>query len=439
MEDCYNLIKAISKKKKDIFEKYKIQFIENGQKTLGWPLEEVEALWRQLEGFAGYAFNLSHAVAYTYISFMLLVLKAHYPLEFFTSILHFESDAEKMKEYKRDAERHGVNVECLDLNKSRVYFDITDDKIYFGFANVKGVGEGVAERIVKGQPFSSFTDFLNKFGTDESVIKPLIGLGLFASDGKPETLYKYYKWYKDIKEKREARRKRHETALKRYDDEEMGILEDGSDEEKQAMIAEIDKKRQRTIDGYFKKPTDKDQIPPMEDFLAEQALNVVSEVSTVPEVEDKLIKQLNNEEECETLYYGFLWHHPLRKSPDYEGNRTFEMFRERGEPLGYIEMILKSVTKQTSKKNKDVHYWLVKGEDANGEEGFIQVWEDDWKRFGPELKEGELVKMKVKPPDKGFSRYSLWAPKKWPKWEYEKLVPKDRAFDLRLVPLRKGE
>jgi DNA polymerase III alpha subunit len=439
LEDCYNLIKAISKKKKDIFEKYKIQFIENGQKTLGWTLEEVEALWKQLEGFAGYAFNLSHAVAYTYISFMLLVLKAHYPLEFFTSILHYESNADKMKEYKCDAERHEVKIEALDLNKSRVYFDITDDKVYFGFANVKGIGEGVAERIVKSQPFTSFSDFLNKFGTDESVIKPLIGLGLFASDGKPEVLYKYYKWYKDIKEKREARKKRYEATCAKYEQERADVYEDADESDRVELLADIEKRETRSRISYFAKPTVADELPSLIEFVNEQALAVFAETTTEPEIEDKLIQQLNNAEECETLYYGFLWHHPLRKSPDYEGNRTFEMFRERGEPLDYVEMILKSVTKQTSKKNKDVHYWLIKAEDANGEEGFIQVWEDDWKRFGPELKEGELVKMKIKPPDKGFNRYTLWAPKKWPKWEYEKLIPKDRAFDLRVIPLRKGE
>ena len=101
--------------------------------------------------------------------------------------------------------------------------------------------------------------------------------------------------------------------------------------------------------------------------------------------------------------------------------------------------MIKSATKQTSKKNKEVHYWLLKTEDANGEEGLIQVWQDEWNRFGPELKAGELVKLKIKAPDGGFSRYTLWAPKKWPKWEYEKLIPKDRSFDLRVVPLRKGE
>lgn len=441
LEHCYNLIKAISKKKKEIFAPYKEQFILNGRKNLGWTEEELETLWKQLEAFAGYAFNLSHAVAYTYISFMLLVLKAHYPLEFYTSILHFESDAEKMKEYKCDAERHEIVVEALDLNNSKVNFDITDNKIYFGFSNLKGVGEIAAQKIVANQPYSSFSDFINKFGTDESTIKPLIGLRLFKKDGNPETLYKYYKWYKDIKEKREARKKRYEASLVRYKEEEEAILarEDWSEEQKNKAVESTRKKLERCIDGYGKKPTVDSGIPSLSDFLSEQALRAVSDVGTEPEVDEKLLALFRDFEGCEQSFYGFLWHHPIRNSPDYEGNRTFDMFKERAEPIGYVEVMIKSATKQSSKKNKEVSYWLLKTEDANGEEGLIQVWQNEWDRFGPELNVGELVKLKIKPPDKGFSRYTLYSPKKWPKWEYDKIVPKDRAYDLRVIRLRKAE
>ena len=70
LEDCELLRKAISKKKVEDFVKYKEVFITNGIKNLGWTAEEVEKLSAQIEAFAGYAFNLSHACAYTYISFM---------------------------------------------------------------------------------------------------------------------------------------------------------------------------------------------------------------------------------------------------------------------------------------------------------------------------------------------------------------------------------
>ncbi len=80
----------------------------------------------------------------------------------------------------------------------------------------------------------------------------------------------------------------------------------------------------------------------------------------------------------------------------------------------------------------------MKASDANGEECLIQIWEDDWKRFGSELKDGELVRVKLKAPDPGFNRYTLWSPPKWQKWEYDKLIPKDRQYDTRVIILRKG-
>jgi DNA polymerase-3 subunit alpha len=58
LQDCYTLVKAISKKNEEYFREYKIRFVENGIKNLGWTQEEIESLWKQIEAFAGYAFNL---------------------------------------------------------------------------------------------------------------------------------------------------------------------------------------------------------------------------------------------------------------------------------------------------------------------------------------------------------------------------------------------
>jgi len=57
LRDCYQVIKAISKKKKEGFEKYKDKFIENGQITLGKSKEEVEKYFDLVESFCGYGFN----------------------------------------------------------------------------------------------------------------------------------------------------------------------------------------------------------------------------------------------------------------------------------------------------------------------------------------------------------------------------------------------
>jgi hypothetical protein len=374
----------------------------------------------------------SHACAYTYISSMLLWLKSHYPLEFYTAILHFETDADKIKEYRLDAQRHDIVINPLDLNKSKGKFDITDNEIYFGFANVKGIGEVVAQKIVDNQPYSGFHDFLVRFGTDESVIKPLIGLRMF--EGEPIKLYAHYKWFKDIKDKLKARDSRFKDnceanvelartfglEVKEYTD-----MLDLSDSRKEVHALIV--KHQRMVLNYRKKDATK---------IEESTYCAALLDGTVKsfEIDERLVALFSSLEECEMQFYGFLWHHPICKSPDYEGKRTFDIYKEKGLQQGYVEVMINSVAKQTSKKNTS--YWLIKAEDANGESAQIQVWEDDWERFKDDLKAGQYVKMEVKAPDKGFYRYTLYSP---PKWLRHKLVPKARSADMRIWVLRKPE
>jgi DNA polymerase III alpha subunit len=59
LRDCYQVIKAISKKKLGTFTKYKDQFIFTGQTLLGKTEKEMQDYWSQIEAFSGYGFNKS--------------------------------------------------------------------------------------------------------------------------------------------------------------------------------------------------------------------------------------------------------------------------------------------------------------------------------------------------------------------------------------------
>lgn len=171
---CEKIRKAISKKKEKDFISYKEKFIINGQKNLSCDLEFINDLWAQVEAFSGYGFNASHAYAYAYIAARQLYLKTYYPLEFYCSVLICEKDQSKIKEYKIDAKKHGVEIMGVDINKSKENFVIDEEgKIYFGFEKIKGIGSDIAKKIVQGQPYQSLPDFLNRFGTESKVVKPL--------------------------------------------------------------------------------------------------------------------------------------------------------------------------------------------------------------------------------------------------------------------------
>jgi DNA polymerase III alpha subunit len=208
ISQCQGVIKAISKKKVEKFQKYKDEFVKNAQITLNISHEEAVKEWENIESFASYGFNLAHSVAYTVASVRQLWQKSHYAIEFFVKDLaHLKTGDDRIQIYKDDAEAHGIRCRGLHLNNSDVNFSIVDkngnrdqlaaegDEIYYGFSKIKGIGEEVAKEIVKGQPYLGFVDFLNRFGTSANVVPALIALRVFK-EADPVTLYKFYEVYK---------------------------------------------------------------------------------------------------------------------------------------------------------------------------------------------------------------------------------------------------
>ena len=86
------LRKAMGKKRLDIMEEMKVKFVEgclaNQEFRVGKWKDEGEArrlidkIWGDWRAFSSYAFNKSHAVAYTRLAWQQAYLKAHYPKEY---------------------------------------------------------------------------------------------------------------------------------------------------------------------------------------------------------------------------------------------------------------------------------------------------------------------------------------------------------------------
>jgi DNA polymerase III subunit alpha len=71
------LRKAVGKKKIDLMKKVKPEFVEGAVKVGGATKEIAETFWTQLEEFANYCFNKSHAACYGLIAYWTAYLKAH--------------------------------------------------------------------------------------------------------------------------------------------------------------------------------------------------------------------------------------------------------------------------------------------------------------------------------------------------------------------------
>ncbi len=430
MKNCVTLLKAISKKQVGKFQKYKEQFVENGQKTLEWTKEKVEEMWGQIEKFAKYSFNKSHSTAYTYVALRLLWLKAYYPLEFYAALLTVEDKDDKLKEYKRDAKAHGIEIQPLNLNKSGVDFDIVDEQIYYGFHKIKGIGKETAKDIVKGQPYKDFEDFLHRFGTKADAVKALVALGCFGDDRV--NLMKFYEYYKDFNTKHKQKDQRFVKRMEKYDLEIKEIADTSFDEHekwpefqekvlvknkevsKYDLLIKLKEKR----DASIEKNKNKSIFPKMIDFIPEDyTLN--------PEVEELMSC---NPEVAQEQYYGFVWDHSIEKSPDYQGF-TISNFLVEELVYGPIEIQIKNINRKTS-KNDNIFYSIT-GEDADGEECRITMWSDDYDRFKDNLKKNNFVRMQVKPPSGGFPSFLFFS---YPRHEKWKLPPKDE--DYRLMALR---
>lgn len=408
LKDCYAVIKAISKKNVSKFAKYKEIFVENSQKTLGLSEDKAREFWDQIEAWSGYGFNASHAVAYTYYSWRQLWLKVHYPIEYWEAVLHATKTAdERINEYKREGNKKGIIVERVDLNISKEDFCIHDEKIYYGFSKIKGIGEDMARRIVEGQPYSGFVDFLQRFGTEAKIVQALIGLKCFEKDGDPVFLYKFYEHYKDMVKKRNNRLDRYNATKEKYEKifdefspnrDWMENLEEKYQEnpkEWKEIRAAKNKYDKLTATFNAREQEFLEDLPTLESFKEKAHKFYISE-----DLEEIFLDPVKSE----ITYYGFVWQSALEKCSDYHG-LTFEKFRTEDLTTGPVEVeVLESIYRVA--KNGKTTYWDVKVTDG-GEEQIIRVWGDEFDRFSECFKPGALIRAQVSPPNNGFRTWNL--------------------------------
>lgn len=440
--DCQPIIKAISKKKADKFMKHRDIFVQNAQLTLKVTFDEAKALWDQIEAFAGYGFNAAHSVAYTIITARHLYLKTHYPLEYITACMSsLNTGDDRLLEYRLDAHKRGIQVMPVDINKSKANFSICDDKIYWSLSAIKGIGDDVSDRIVKDQPYSDFNDFLKRFGTDGTPIKPIIGLQMFK-EKTPVQQYKYYLNYKDTEKKRSEKTKRFEASKLKLFSQVAALVGNTVDEvqsktwpelqdelelkirtksiamnpgEAYEQLTDLQRKYERSLELYQNK------------MLAREVIETASD----EDLNAELVEIFADSNKSEEAYYGFTWDHPLEKSPDFKG-LSFEQHREdmnAGVGCAAVDVLVLQANLCTSKKGTE--YLQLDVEDVFREKQRINVWKDIYEGFKEILVKGSLLRLRLVPPSGGFRTYGI---ESFPRWK--KVSPQN---DTRIVVLKVKE
>ena len=190
LNTALSLIKAISKKKEKIIAAERPNFLA-GARANGIPTEEAERLFQLILRFAAYGFNKAHSTRYAIVAYQTAYFKAHYPREFMTALLTFESsETDKVVQYMAEAQRLGIPVGPPDINASRADFTIHGERIRFGLAAVKGVGAKAVENIIEArqrvggfQNLYHFCENVDLRVVNRATIEALIKCGAFDSLG----------------------------------------------------------------------------------------------------------------------------------------------------------------------------------------------------------------------------------------------------------------
>lgn len=182
------LRKAVAKKKIKLLEKMKPAFIDGAVEKVGASREVMEKFWTELEDFASYCFNKSHAACYGLIAYWTAYLKAHYPDAYMAALMTSDSDnTDRLTIEITECKKLGLQVVCPDINESFNEFAVVPgtNKIRFGLGAIKGVGGTAIEDILakkKDGPFESLEDFAKRVNSrvcNRKVYESLIKAGAF--------------------------------------------------------------------------------------------------------------------------------------------------------------------------------------------------------------------------------------------------------------------
>lgn len=163
-----NVRKAMGKKIAKMLDELEGKFYEGCEKEQTLNREEAKELWEKFKEFAKYAFNKSHAIAYSIVANQCAYLKANYTPEFIAASMSSNlNDTDQLSLFVDDAKTNfGIQIIAPDINLSESLFTVRDGKIIYGLAAIKGVGTVatdaiVAERNANGK-FKNLTDFAKR-------------------------------------------------------------------------------------------------------------------------------------------------------------------------------------------------------------------------------------------------------------------------------------
>lgn len=197
--------RAMGKKDKKTLMAQKEKFVNggisdtNGSEIVGCVKNGISAdvavkIFSDMEGFASYAFNKSHAAAYATLAYQTAWLKRYYCKEFICALLNNRlNKIDEITKYVIYLKEKGMKVYPPNINKSKTAFSVEKEGVLFGLSALKGSGQSAIDAVIKERtdngPFADFPDFLMRCAgiVNKRIIEGLILAGAFDEMGVPRS------------------------------------------------------------------------------------------------------------------------------------------------------------------------------------------------------------------------------------------------------------
>ncbi|MDE5563912.1 MAG: DNA polymerase III subunit alpha, partial [Oscillospiraceae bacterium] len=183
------LRRAMSKKKHDIMAKERQKFLYGsdlddgctGALANGVPEDIANQIFDQMESFASYAFNKSHAAAYALLAYQTAYLKTHYFGDYMAALMtSVIADTPKLMAYTEECRNAGIPVTPPDVNTSGWGFTYLEGRLCFGMLAIRGLGRGLIDKLTmerrKNGRFIGFVDFCRRMSAHGMNKRALEGL-----------------------------------------------------------------------------------------------------------------------------------------------------------------------------------------------------------------------------------------------------------------------
>lgn len=364
------LRRAMGKKKKDIMAKMEEEFIDGCVKN-SIDKKIAKEIYELIFKFASYGFNKSHSAAYSILAYQTAYLKRHYPAEFMAATLTSEiNDPKRIVILIEASKRMGLQVVPPDINQSGAYFEVPEkDKISFGLAAIKNVGKTAINNILKIRKevgkFINIFQFLQELDlrvVNKKVLEALVqGGALDSLEGNRAQKFAAIELAISFAQKYQER-EQNKSQISLFD-----MMGDGSEA--------------NNGNGFLQYPT----LPVIEEWPLQERLN----------------------REKELLGF-FISGHPMDKYSE-EINLFSNLDWENPESY-QVNTVVKTAAMVTNVKNhldrKGRFMAFVTFEDKfSSFEGV--VFSSIYEKYGPYLKEGEMVFVTGKVDDQGDSTFKM--------------------------------